>query len=49
MATSPGHEESGNATSHPNHAPPPPYDRPITVIVHGSSNGRIEAIEPGVN
>ena len=24
MATSPRHQESGNASSHPNHAPPPP-------------------------
>ena len=24
MATSPGHKESGNASSHPNRAPPPP-------------------------
>ena len=24
MATSPGHQEGGNAFSHPNHAPQPP-------------------------
>ena len=49
MAISLGHQESGNASSHPNHAPAPPDDHPTTVAVHDSYDGRIDKTELEVN